>query len=172
MTGYRKETNRCKKWTISHRIGTLLESEYWFLQFGGLYSTAHTSEGMQRTQTFLGIKQVPTAKSPVTTDTFDIDIKRTANMTSDNSRTTQEYCFDKSEGGYYQIIRLSRTLAILLGLDSWEEQSYFPHCGWTTATPKPTNIKTGTNNKFYARFTDDALLSYRVLTIPPKWYVF
>ena len=161
-----------KNGTYPTELEHFLEFEYWFPQFGGLYGTAHTSEGMQRTQTFIGIKKVPTAKSPVTTDTFDIDIKRTANVTSDNSRTNQEYCFDKSEGGYYQIMRLSRTLAILLGIDSWEEQSYFPHCQWTTATPKPTNIKTGTNDKFYARFTDDATTTYHVLTIPPKWYVF
>ena len=135
-------------------LGHFLACEYWFPQVGGLYGTQKSSDGLQRTQTVLGIKQVPAAKSPVTSYIFDIDIKHTTNVTSDNLRTNQEYCFDKSEGGYYQIVRLSRTLAILVGI---------------AAAPKPTNSKTGTNDKFYAKCTDET--NYRVLTIPPKWYL-
>ena len=148
-----------------------LEFEYWYAPFG-LYSHGTTAEGVQRTQTFLGIKQVPSAKSPVTTDTFDIDIKRTSTVTTSNDRTNQSYCFDKSEGGYYQLLRMSRTLAILLGIDAWEEQASFPHCSWTTDTPKPTNIKPGVNDKFYMKQLSSPTTTYRVLTIPPKWYTF
>ena len=126
---------------------------------------------MQRTQTFLGIKQVPSSKSPVTTDTFDIDIKRTSNVMISNDRTNQTYCFDKSEGGYYQLIRMSRTLAILLGINAWEEQTFFLHCYWTTDTPKPGNIKVGVNDKFYMKLSS-SLDNYHILTIPPKWYTF
>ena len=60
--------------------------------------------GLQRTQKFLAIQQIPSVKSPVTMDTFDFDIKRTNNVTTSNVRTSQEFCFHKSEGGYYQIV--------------------------------------------------------------------
>ena len=147
-----------------------LEFEYWYPPFG-LYSNSTSADGLQRTQTFLGIKQVPTSKTPATTDTFDIDIKRTTSVTTTNTRTTQEFCFDKNEGGYYQILRLSRTLAILLGVDSWEEQNSFPKCEWSTTNPQPNNIKKGINDKFYAKVSPtDA--NYRVLIIPPKRYSF
>ena len=147
-----------------------LEFEYWYALFG-LYSSGTSADGLQRTQTCLGIKQVPSSKSPVTTDTFDIDIKRTTNVTTSNDRTNQTYCFNKSEGGYYQLIRMSRTLAILLGIDAWEEQMFFPHCYWTTDTPKPDNIKVGVNDKFYVKLSSSPD-NYRILTIPPKWYIF
>ena len=147
-----------------------LEFEYWYAPFG-LYSSGTSVEGLQRTQTFLGIKQVPSSKSPVTTDTFDIDIKPTSNVTTSNDRTNQTYCFDKSKGGYYQLIRMSRTLAILLGISAWEEQTFFPHCYWTTDTPKPDNIKVGVNDKFYMKLSSSPD-NYRILTIPPKWHTF
>ena len=146
-----------------------LEFEYWYAPFG-LYYSGTSAEGLQRTQTFLGIKQVPSLKSPVTTDTFDIDIKHTSNVTTSNDRTNQSYCFDKSEGGYYQLIWMSRMVAILLGIDAWEKQTFFPHCYWTIS-PKPDNIKTGVNDKFYMKLSSSPD-NYRILTIPPKWYTF
>ena len=114
---------------------------------------------------------MPSSKSPITTDTYYIDIKCTNNVTTSNDRTTQTYCFDKSEGGYYQLIRMSRTLAILLGIDAWEEQTFFPHCYWTTDTPKPDNIKMGVNDNFYMKLSSSPD-NYRILTIPPKLYTF
>ena len=129
-----------------------LEFEYWYAPFG-LYSSGTSAEGLQRTQTFQGIKQVPSSKSSITTDTFDSNIKRMTNVTTSNVQTNQMYFFDKSKGGYYQLIRMSRTLAILLGIDVWEEQTFFPHCYWTADTPKPNNIKMGVNDKFYMKLS-------------------
>ena len=48
-----KEILNAKNGTYPTELEHFLEFEYWFPQFGGLYSTAHTSEGMQRTQTLL-----------------------------------------------------------------------------------------------------------------------
>ena len=50
-----------------------------------------------------------------------------------------------------------------MGIDSWEEQNYFPQYRWTTSSdtaPKTTNIKTGTNDNFYAKVTDEKKLSF------------
>ena len=66
---------------------------------------------------------------------------------------------------------MSRTLAILLGIDAWEEHTFFPHCYWTTDTPKPDNIKPGVTDKFYMKLSSSPD-NYRILTIPPKWYTF
>ena len=82
----------------------------------------------RKSQGFLGIKAAPGA---LTADTFDIDIRRTTTVTTDNSRSTTTYCYDKSEGGYVQYLRVSRTLAILLGIDDWEEQEFYPNCSYT-----------------------------------------
>ena len=101
----------------------------------------------KKSQGFLGIKAAPGA---LTAHTFDIDIRRTTTVTTDNSRSTATYCYDKSEGGYVQYLRVSRTLAILLGIDDWEAQEFYPKCNYTVPgydTPSH-NITAGVNDEF------------------------
>ena len=42
------------------------------------------------------------------------------------------------EGGYFQIIRLSRALAELLCIDDWKDKDYFPVCSLPVKTIDPT----------------------------------
>ena len=154
--------------TFPTELEHFLEFQVWLAPYG-LYDTA--KGGLQRTHTYLGIKPVPTSKSPVTTDTFDIDIRRDRNITGgSNTRASSQYAISDNEGGYYQIVRLSRTLAMLLGIDDWKDKDYFPKCDWSAPLPAPKNIVTGINDKLYARAIAEGYDS--VLTFPSGWWTF
>ena len=78
-----------------------------------------------RELTSLAIKQILLVKTPVTEDTFDVDITLTIKVMTSNVRTPQEFCFDKSEGGYYQMVKLIRTMAIPLEIDCGKNRAFF-----------------------------------------------
>ena len=163
--------------TFPTELQHFLDFQVWVAPYG-LFDTKFG--GLQRTQTYLGIKPVPESKSPVTKDMFDIDIKRDSKIITSagsNTRATSQYAINDNEGGYYQIIRLSRTLSILLGIDDWKEQEYFPMCDWVprplSAAPsvqqtEPENIIKDINDKFYARAIGEPY--DEVLTFPPGWW--
>ena len=120
----------------------------------------------KKSQGFLGIKVVPGA---LTTDTFDVAVQRTTTVTTDNSRSTSTYCYDKSEGGYVQYLRVSRTLATLLGIDDWEEQQFYPRCSYTVPgyDTHSHNITKGVNDELGFMI---GLYTEKRVTFPPGHY--
>ena len=74
------------------------------------------------------IKKLPVAaqSSSTTKDTFDIILQRNASSSTSTYRSEFNGIMKDNAGGYYQLMRLSRTLAIILGIDEWNEQHYFP----------------------------------------------
>ena len=75
------------------------------------------------------IKKLPASAASAnkaTKDTFAIIIKRDAGSSKSMYRDTCNAIMKDNAGGYYQLMRISRTLAVFLGLEEWNEQQYFP----------------------------------------------
>ena len=75
----------------------------------------------------LTIKKLPAAaQSSATSDTFDVILRRNGASSTSTYRNMFTGVLKDNAGGYYQLMRISRTLAILLGIEEWNEHSYFP----------------------------------------------
>ena len=70
---------------------------------------------------------------------FDFDVRRGGHGIDDTDRTTTT-AIENGDGGYMQIIRLSRTLATLLGIDNWWcDHTFYPRSGYgSLEKPLPT----------------------------------
>ena len=70
---------------------------------------------------------------------FDFDVRRGGHGIDDKDRTTTT-AIENGDGGYMQIIRLSRTLATLLGIDNWWcDNTFYPRSQYRSfEKPLPT----------------------------------
>ncbi len=82
------------------------------------------------------VEKNPSLKN-ISDDCFDVLIRRTNLDGTENDRQTTA-SVQANEGASMQIIRMSRSLAILMGIDDWEDSSSFPVC----ATPCESNVPT------------------------------
>ena len=105
----------------------------------------------------LTIKKLPAApQSSATKDTFDIILQRHASSHTSSYRDTFNGIMKDNAGGYYQLMRISRTLAILLGIEEWNEQQYFP------LSSRNTDAQTPYLKEYYehlSRFTNMVTIS-------------
>ena len=90
----------------------------------------------------LTIKKLPAAaQSSATKDTFDIILQRHASSHTSSYRDTFNGIMKDNAGGYYQLMRISRTLAIILGIEEWNEQQYFPLSSPNTSSDTTAYVK-------------------------------
>eukprot|EP00794_Sanderia_malayensis_P013345 gene13345-biopygen10646 len=81
-----------------------------------------------KTFSMFGIKKNTNAS--IVHDCFNIVVRRSNAADSSTDRFTRNTPFGLSEGGYKQIIRMSRSLADLVNIDSWEwreSADFFPY---------------------------------------------
>lgn len=102
-----------------------------YLSEGGFNYTTPTW-----TQSFVNVETCTTDQS-ISKNPFYVTAIRTDKITTSNTRTTWPTTLDESEGGYIQVIRMSRTLAMLLNLNYWVEQGYFPLCDPNSGSHPP-----------------------------------
>ena len=95
------------------------------------------------------IKKVPSTVK-ATKDTFDIVLKRDSASSKSVYRNSFSAIMNDNAGGYYQLLRISRTLAIILGIEEWNEQQYFPV---SSDVPADTALSTYQTN--YKEFLSD-----------------
>ena len=99
------------------------------------------------------IKKLPAAASTAnkaTKDTFDIILKRDGASSKSTYRNSFDAIMSENAGGYYQLLRISRTLAIILGIEEWNEQQYFP----VSSDPDPASSSSTYQNN-YKEFLSD-----------------
>ena len=76
-------------------------------------------------ESYIGI-----SKTDGNANIFDFDVRRGGHGINDTNRTTTT-AIENGDGGYMQIIRLSRTLATLLGMDNWWcDNTFYPRSSY------------------------------------------
>eukprot|EP00794_Sanderia_malayensis_P013615 gene13615-biopygen10898 len=92
------------------------------------YDTFADGKAPVKTSSMFGIKK--NTNATVVHDCFDIVVRRSNAADSSTDRFARNTSFALSEGSYQQIVRLSRSLADLLNIDSWEwreSADFFPY---------------------------------------------
>eukprot|EP00794_Sanderia_malayensis_P017879 gene17879-biopygen15311 len=92
------------------------------------YDTFADGKAPVKTSSMFGIKK--NTKATVVHDCFDIVVRRSNAADSSTDRFARNTSFALSEGSYQQMVRLSRSLADLLNIDSWEwreSADFFPY---------------------------------------------